>query len=370
MAGELKKLFGGEAISWLANSLHVAHPSFDAASFEAACCDGLEEMELKQRANHIARCMAQHLPQDFPKAAKIVAASLGPEVSPTGENGLSVLRYMAHDSFIEQFGLKHPVAAFLLQAEVTKRATCEFSIRAFLICYPEQTYAQMLQWARSDNAHHRRLASEGSRPRLPWAQHLRKFQDDPAPVIALLEMLKDDSELYVRRSVANSINDISKDWPDVAVELCQRWLIDADENRKWIVKHALRDLVKKGHAGALSLSGASAEPKIKVEGLVISPKKLKIGDKFSFSFTLVSTSKTSQSLLVDYVIDYRKANGKMAQKVFKLTRLHLAPAARVVLKASTSFKDMTTRKHHPGTHGLSLQVNGKRIDLAQFELGA
>lgn len=370
MAGALKDVLNMEAVAWLADCLASASPSFDAKGFIAACKDGLDGMELKQRAAHIGTCMGRFLPQHFPDAAAIVARSLGPEVPATGENGLSVLRYFAHDSFIEQFGTDHPEAAFTLQGEVTNRASCEFSIRAFLIKHPVRTYSQMLKWAQSDNAHHRRLASEGSRPRLPWGQRLRAFQSDPATVIAILELLKDDPVRYVQRSVANNINDISKDWPDQAVALCKDWLEGASENRKWIVKHALRDLVKKGHSGALALSGASARPKIRIGEVSLSPKRLKIGGKLDFTVEVHSEGREAQDLLIDFVIDYVKANGKTTPKVFKLAKLSLEPSAIVPLRGSVSFKDMTTRKHFSGRHVLSLQINSHRFELTSFQLNS
>jgi 3-methyladenine DNA glycosylase AlkC len=368
LAEPLKEILNIEAVRWLSHGLAQAYPTFARSAFEAACNVGLDDLELKQRAIHLARCMANHLPPGFPEAAKVVAASLEPESPAIGEFGSASLRHMVHDSFIEQFGIDHPDAAYALQQEVTKRATCEFSIRAFLIKHPEKTHAQMLHWAEADNAHLRRLASEGSRPRLPWAQRLRAYQDDPKPVIQILELLKDDPSLYVRRSVANNINDISKDWPDLAVDICTRWLKGATEERQWIVKHALRDMVKKGHAGALKLMGAGAAPQMTITDITLSKQSLKIGDRLSFSCALVSTSAKTQDLLVDYVIDYMKANGKTAPKVFKLSRIMLQPKRSTTLNASMAFKDLTTRKHHPGRHGLALQINGKRIELAQFEL--
>jgi 3-methyladenine DNA glycosylase AlkC len=368
MAEPLKLALGAEAVGWLSDSLARAMPGFDSGGFVAACLNGLEDMELKARAAHIARCMARFLPREFPKAAAVVATSLGPEVSPTGENGLSVLRYLAHDSFIEQFGLEDPEAAFGLQQEVTKRCSCEFSIRAFYLKHPEVTYRQVLHWARAENAHLRRLASEGSRPRLPWARRLPDFQRDPAPVIAVLELLKDDPERYVQRSVANNINDISKDWPDRAVALCRQWLKDAPVGRQWIVRHALRDLVKKGHKGALDLMGVGRDAAIIVENIQISPNQVKRGGKLAFQCDLRSTTSAHQELLVDYVIDYVKANGTTSPKVFKLKRLSLGPHGRIAVAASMAFKDLTTRKHHPGQHGLALKINGKRFEIAEFEL--
>jgi 3-methyladenine DNA glycosylase AlkC len=368
MAEPIKEILNKDAVRWLSQSLARAHPAFATSSFEKACNTGLDGLELKQRAMHLACCMTNHLPQHFPDAARIVSSSLDAENPPSGEYGTVGLRYMVHDSFIEQFGLDHPEAAFALQEEVTKRGTCEFSIRAFLIKYPAQTHAQMLRWAKTDNSHLRRLASEGSRPRLPWAQRLRRYQENPGPVIEILELLKDDPALYVRRSVANNINDISKDWPDLAVEICARWLKDASEERQWIIKHALRDMVKKGHGGALKLMGVGTAPIVKIADVTLSKRRLKMGETLTFSCAIESISTKAQDLLVDYVIDYMKANGNTSPKVFKLSRITLRPSESTTVKASMVFKDLTTRRHHPGKHGLALQINGKRFELATFDL--
>mgnify|MGYP003449344506 CR=1 FL=1 len=368
MAEPLKNLLNEDAIRWLADSLASAYPGFDHGGFCRAAMVGLSQLELKPRAAHIARCMERFLPPHFPEAARIVAASLGPVVDATGENGISALRYFVHDSFIEQFGLEHPADAFTLQFEVTKRASCEFSIRAFLLRHPEKTYAQMQAWARSDDAHHRRLASEGIRPRLPWAQRLPQFVENPAPVIAILELLKDDPVRYVQRSVANNINDISKDHPELAVQLCERWLEGASESRQWIVKHALRDLVKKGHSGALALMGGGGKPEISVSDIKLSSANPRIGDRFSFAVAIGSTAQMPQDLIVDFVVHYVKANGKTAPKVFKLGKIRLKPGEKQTMRGSMSLADMTTRKHRPGQHRLSLQVNGQPFELANFEL--
>lgn len=368
MAEPLKNLLNKDAVRWLADSLASAYPAFEHAGFSRAAMEGLAQLELKPRAAHIARCMGQFLPPYFPEAARIVAASLGPVVETTGETGLSVLRYFAHDSFIEQFGLEHPEASFALQSEVTKRASCEFSIRAFLLRHPEKTLAMMQAWAGSEDAHHRRLASEGIRPRLPWAQRLPQFIKNPAPVIAILELLKDDPARYVQRSVANNINDISKDHPELAVELCEQWLVGASESRQWIVKHALRDLVKKGHRGALALMGGGETPEINISDVKLSSENPRIGDRFSFAVTIRSTAPKPQDLIADFVVHYVKANGKTAPKVFKLAKIRLEPGEEQTLRSSMSLADMTTRKHRPGRHRLSLQVNGQPFELAGFEL--
>jgi len=368
MAEALKHLLGPKAVDWLAEALAAASPGFDRSGFAAACAKGLGAMELKPRIAHIAGCMGRFLPEDFPEAARILARSLGPEVPATGENGSIGLRYFPHDSFIAQFGLDHPEAAFSLMEKVTRRGTCEFSIRVFLERHPQLALAQMHLWAQSPDAHLRRLASEGSRPRLPWAPRLRSLQRDPAPCIALLERLKDDPVRYVQRSVANHLNDISKDHPDRAVALCAEWAKGAGPERRWIIAHALRLLVKQGHHGALSVLGAGAPPEVTVLDVTIDPPSLRIGGRLRVSMTINSVGQTPQDLIADMVVHYVKANGRTSAKVFKLRRQTLAPGQAMQLSKTLSLADMTTRKHHPGRHVVEVQANGQSFALGAFDL--
>lgn len=255
-----------------------------------------------------------------------------------------------------------------LQFELTQRFTAEFSIRAFLTHHPEATYARLRDWARHDNVHVRRLVSEGSRPRLPWAPRLPAFQKDPAPVLALLELLKDDPELYVRRSVANNLNDIAKDHPGIVVDTCRRWLKGATEPRKWIVNRALRSLVKQGHRGALDLIGAGQAPRIRIGAIRIAPARVRLGGTVNCTASLANLSREKQDLLIDYAVHYVKANGGTTPKVFKLKRVMLPPKASVPVSIKIRLADLTTRKHYAGRHAIDLLVNGVRFPLGGFRL--
>jgi 3-methyladenine DNA glycosylase AlkC len=276
---------------------------------------------------------------------------------------MEVFRYLPHVFYVSKYGLESFEDAMQFQYEVTKRFSAEFSIRAYLQRHPDKTYERLQAWARDSNVHVRRLVSEGTRPRLPWAPRLSAFQRDPSSVIALLELLKDDPELYVRRSVANNLNDIGKDHPDVAVQTCRRWLEGATRDRKWIVNHALRSLVKKGHPGALKLLGVGAVPKVLVKSPRFSARAVSIGGNLEFSFDVVSMARSRQTLLVDYAVRFVRANGSTSRKVFKLKRLDLMEGARVTLSGRVSFRDMTTRRHYPGVHRFEALINGKLFHL-------
>lgn len=365
---DLKSFYDRKVVAAIGRDLGVAHRGFAADAFVAECLDGLEELELMGRAWHIAGVMQRRLPEDFAEAAEVVVRSLPAENASQEEWGgsMDAFRFLPHVLFVSKFGLEHFEESMRALYELTKRFTSEFGVRAFFERYPEATHARFVEWAQDGNVHVRRLVSEGSRPRLPWASRLREFERDPGPVLQLLELLKDDQEIYVRRSVANNLNDIAKDHPEVAVAVCRRWA--EKKERLWIVRHALRSLVKRGHPGALEILGFGAEPKVRVENVVFEPERVEIGEKLRFTFDLVSRSKEEQTLLVDYAVHYVKANGGTAGKVFKISSVKLAAKGVVRLGASLSFREMTTRKHYPGVHRMEVLVNGVAMPLGAVEV--
>jgi hypothetical protein len=214
----------------------------------------------------------------------------------------------------------------------------------------------------------RRLVSEGTRPRLPWGMRLRAFQRDPGPTLALLEKLKDDASLYVRRSVANHLNDIGKDHPDLLNETAVRWMQDAGEPRAWIVRHALRSSIKRGDPKALALLGYGATAQVRIDNVRIRPKRAAIGDKVVVAYDIVSTARRSQTLLIDFRVQYVKANGKTSPKVFKGRRLELGPGEIRACTHAIALIQRTTRTHYPGRHRVDAFINGIAYPLGTFEL--
>ena len=254
------------------------------------------------------------------------------------------------------------------QYELTQRFSAEFSIRPFLEQHTEATLARLKEWAKDPNPHVRRLVSEGTRPRLPWAPRLREFQKDPRPVLALLELLKDDPELYVRRSVANSLNDIGKDHPALLVETARRWITNATDERRRLVSHALRSALKRAEPGALQVMGFGEEAKVSVGNVGITPQSAAIGGSVEIAFAITNTDARQQHILVDFCVHFMKANGKTSPKVFKLRTIDLAPQETVQMKKSISLAEMTTRKHYIGTHKIDVMLNGYTQPLGTFEL--
>jgi 3-methyladenine DNA glycosylase AlkC len=248
----------------------------------------------------------------------------------------------------------------------TKFGSAEFAVRHFLRRDLEQTLAVMEQWSKDDDEHVRRLASEGSRPRLPWSFRLEPLIVDPTPVARILDNLNSDSSLYVRKSVANHLNDITKDHPAWVLERVRAWPLD-DVHTTWIVRHALRTLIKKGDREALAVIGAGEEAQVELSQLSIKPSKIRLGDTITLSFALTSTSARPQKLVVDYAIHYVRP-GRASRKVFKLKTLSLAPQTREVFSRKQTIVDFTTRRHHAGRHDMEVLVNGQVLGRASFTL--
>ncbi len=369
MAEPLKNFFDTQVIRAIGEQLAVGLPTLDVAAFTKRCTKGLAELELIARGWHIAEVMRQFLPADFPEAAAVLTGGLGKPLTSDVGNGMAPFRYLPHMFYVAKYGIEHLETSLDALHVLTQHFTAEYSIRCFIERHPEPTYARLQQWATDPSVHVRRLVSEGTRPRLPWAPRLKQFQRDPGPVVALLEMLKDDPERYVQRSVANNLNDITKDHPDVALDVCERWLADVSPSRRWIVGHALRGLVKQGHPRALTLMGVGEKPAIKVTSKTV-PARAAIGEKAVFSFELVSTSDQPQTLQVDYRVHFVKANGAAQPKVFKLKRVELAPRQSVPLRGSISFQVHTTRIPRAGNHVLELLVNGQPFRLGAIDVSA
>ena len=261
----LKHLLGAEAVDCLAHNILLVYPQFEELSFRKAALSGLEPLGIMERGQHFARALRPCLPDKYEKAIEILLASLTPPQTETEKLGLAVFFYHTHSSFVSEFGLnpnnnggEDPFEISMkAQYELTKRFTAEFSIRPFLIQQQDRTLSRLIDWTTDPNPHVRRLCSEGTRPRLPWAPRIPAFIADPTPVLPILDALKNDQNLYVRRSVANHLGDIAKDHPETVFALCERWLNDASKEVKWLIRHALRHPAKKENITALQLRMAA-----------------------------------------------------------------------------------------------------------------
>lgn len=377
MAEPLKHLLNSAVPPHIAAQLHQAWPGFDRAAFLADIAPGYEALALMQRGRRIAQAMHRHLPPVYPEAVDILVASMGPAMGldAAGEpvasgSGHSAFMYLPHSMFIAAHGLAHFEASMRAQHALTQRFTAEFSIRPFLERHTQATLSQLLAWTNDPNAHVRRLASEGSRPRLPWAPRLRQFMQDPQPLLPLLERLKDDPSSYVRRSVANHLNDIGKDHPDTLTRIARQWLVDAPEPRQRLVRHALRFAVKRGDADALAALGIGHAVALDVQQVAITPAQPQIGATVNIAFDLHNPKPDTQQVLADLRVHYVKAGGNTSAKAFKLKTLALPAGATQRLSKRLSLAQMTTRVHHPGAHRVELMLNGQAHALGKFELRA
>ena len=370
MAEPLKNHFGADVPPAIASMIAAVHPSFPVKKFTRDALAGYEPLSLTERGWHIARVLRQHLPDDYPRAVDILVRSSSLPSGRSVGSGMGSFLLMPHCFYVAEYGLAHFDESMAAQHALTQRFTCEFSIRPYLIHHTQKTLAQLRHWAADPSEHVRRLVSEGTRPRLPWAVRLSAFQADPAPVIELLELLRDDPALYVRRSVANNLNDIGKDHPKVLARTAQQWLKGASPEREWVVRHALRWAVKQGQPGALKALGFGKAAEVRIAKVSITPGRANIDGTVTIAFDLHNPLARPQELMVDMAVHYVKANGKTQAKVFKLKAARLAPGETAGFRKTLSLRQMTTRRHFPGHHRVDALVNGQAFELGSFDLAS
>lgn len=367
-----KDFFNKALVEDMAHHLHRVWPDFDKKTFASGALKNFPALELKQRAHQIAAALGAHLPKDVPKALRIVTAALRPlrpngELDPDPKSGIAGWAILPFGEYVAAHGLDHPKDSLAALRELTIRSTSEFAIRPFVIRHANETLRTLRVWAKDKNEHVRRLVSEGTRPRLPWGMQLKAFVKDPAPILPLLEALRDDPSEYVRRSVANSLNDIAKDHPDLVAALAGRWLKDASDARARLVRHACRTLIKAGHRATLTALGYSPAAKVRLARFSLSPSKLTFGNALTLKVEINSTSHLSQKIVLDYVVHHRKKKGTSA-KVFKWKAFTLAPGDAVSFEKKHAIRRITTRVYYPGAHKVEVMVNGKVLGGKRFAL--
>ena len=355
---QLKDWFDDARHRQLAKALGKIEAGFDAKGFLKLVLEGLDERSLMQRLHQCAIASEASLPGDYRRKVAVLQ-KLAPQI---GHEFVSIFLC----DFVATFGLDD----FDFSMEALRFFTCfgsaEFAVRPFIVADQKRALATMRRWAADADEKVRRLASEGSRPRLPWGMKLTALVRDPEPTAAILEALKDDESLFVRRSVANHLNDITKDHPERVLARLEAWDLD-QEPLRWIAKHACRTLIKRGHPRALKLFGFGKKAELEA-ALKLSPTKLSLGERLHITAEITSTTAKPQRLAIDYVIHYVKARGTAFEKVFKWTEIDLPPRGEITLTKSQVIRDFTTRKHHPGHHRVELQINGQRVAAAGFDL--
>ncbi len=373
MPEPFKNFFNPDMIALMGSHFKRAWSSFDETLFVDEATHDLDALELKERANQIELALENQLPKQFGEAAPILLASLHPDddvdLSGTSmdERGIRGWAILPMTQYVGKHGLNNFDLGMDVQKELTKRFSSEFGIRHFILKDQDRALAKLTEWASAPNYHVRRLVSEGTRPRLPWAMQLPALIQNPEPLFPILDRLKDDPKEYVRRSVANNLNDVAKDHPDKVAKIAKDWMKGAGKEREKLVRHACRTLIKQGHPQTLSALGYK-EPQVTLEVFEVLTPTVQFGSKLQFELALRSDAATDQNLILDYVVHHQKANGKTSPKVFKWKTFVLKPGQSSTFQRNHTIKPVTTRTYYPGTHQIEIQLNGIKLGTREFEL--
>ncbi len=353
----LKHRYSAAYINHLATITKKHYPEFDAVEFSQQIFDNhWAARELKSRMHHITLCLHQQIHINYAQTIKLLS-QLAPE--------FGGFEAMFFPDYVATFGLDDWDISMEALALFTQHSSSEFAVRPFILQDPERMMAQMFSWSSSHNEHLRRLSSEGCRPRLPWAASLPEFKQSPQMILPILEQLKQDPSLYVRRSVANNLNDISKDNPQVTRKIAGRWH-GQHPDTDWLIKHGCRTLLKQADPEILALFGYH-DKAIDVVGFTLSSNQITMGENLSFAFTLNSDNSPLGRVRIEYAIDFVKANGKLSRKLFKIPD-HPIQSSRKDFNKSYCFKPLSTRKHYPGEHRITIQINGVKKCGLPFQL--
>lgn len=377
MAESFKNMFNEQFFDNFTQDLKLVINDFDVDDFISQIMDNeWKGKEFKQRIAHITRVLKKFLPADYKEAiAKILelldcVAHTLPDFSIIDDEkfGLLTLDYgLILDNYVEQYGLDDYETSIKAIEKITQFTTCEFVTHPFILKYPNKMMAQMLAWSKHEHWGVRRLASEGCRPRLPWAMTLPNLKKDPSPIIPILENLKNDPARFVRLSVANNLNDIAKDNPELVILLAKKWYGESAEV-DWVVKHGCRTLLKQGNSEAMEIFGLGDVKDLFIENIQVSTPKVKVGDFLEFSFNLLNNSKKKTKVRLEYGLYYQKENGTLSKKVCKISEKEYAGNSVTKISRKHSFRVVTTRKFHLGLHQVTIIVNGNEFEKNDFEL--
>lgn len=366
MATPLKDYYSEDFLKNYAQVLKNVFPSFKSPSFlNQVFSDDWKILELKQRMRKISERLATNLPGNFSESIKILISSIDElERTQFKHHGFE---FMFIPDFISLYGLEHYPISIKAIERVTQFITCEFAVRPFIVKYPDTMMPQMLQWSTHENKHLRRLSSEGSRPRLPWAMALPAFKQDPNTILPILEQLKTDDSEYVRRSVANNLNDIAKDHPQLVLDISKKWY-GKNEPTNALVKHALRTLLKANYPGALELIGYGSPKVFQLNQLSLTNAMVKEGTSVEFAFSVQNTSSNGQLLRMEYAVYFLLSNQKHTRKVFKISERNMTSKQSFQIIRKHSFRYISTRKYYKGEHFIAPIINGIEKNKLRFEL--
>ena len=366
MAELLKNVYNEQFFERFTTALQQLIPVFNKSHFLEQIYDAeWDNRELKQRMRHISTTLHAHLTGNYEKKLNTVL-QLIPLLKENGFKAES-FEFMLLPDFVQVYGLDQYQLSVKAMEEITQFTSCEFAVRPFLLQYEQAMLQQMLKWSKHKHPMVRRLATEGCRPRLPWAMGVPSLKKDPAPILPILKNLKTDSSESVRRSVANNLNDISKDHPNIVIDLVQAWKGQSKETDA-LVKHASRTLLKQGNTTVMELFGFGAIEHISIDNFQVHTPRIQIGESIAFSFNLTNTSSQPAKLRLEYGIYYQKANGTLSKKVYKISEKIYAENSTTTIHRKQHFKVITTRKLHLGLHRVALIINGQELDVLDFEL--
>ncbi|WP_456312674.1 DNA alkylation repair protein [Pseudomonas shirazensis] len=341
------------------------HPSFDKQKFIEAIYDGnFAQKEWKERMKHTTIVFHQFIPENFPATVVFIDKII--ENLKKNKFTEGNLAFIFFADYIEIYGIDDFKTSAKAFVSITQFISCEFAVRPFILKYKEKMIDEMIKWSLHDNHHVRRLASEGSRPRLPWAMAIPFLKKDPSSILPILENLKNDPSEYVRRSVANNLNDIAKDNPQIILEIANKWKGQNKETDA-IIKHGCRTLLKQGHPEILSHYGLEST-NIELSNFEIKTPVVKIEDYLQFQFHLNNKNKEAKTIRLEYAVHYKKSKGHLAKKVFKISEKVYQPNQLSKVERKQSFKLITTRVFHTGIHQLSIIINGTESEILEFEL--
>ena len=364
------QLFNITKVQMLAGRIAAIYPEFQEKQFMQTVVKQFPKLELLDRLYWIRDCLHNYLPDDYRQAVNIILESLPPELDQGNtDDDYGDFIYGPYGAFVAEYGCTKKDLQFSLKAlrEMTKRFSVEFPIRSFINEFPEETMKFLHSCATDNNYHVRRLASEGTRAKLPWAKNITIDYKD---TLSILDVLFTDNTRYVTRSVANHMNDISKIDPELVIKTLKRWARSGEQESKemnYIVKHSLRTLEKNGHSAALQMLGYN-EAQINLDKFKLKSTEVIVGEALEFSFLITSTAAKTQSLLIDYNLYFRKANGELSPKTFKITKTIIKPGEILVFKKRQLLRPMTTRVLHLGQHEVELQINGVKYPRKEFNL--
>ena len=366
----IRDVYSKEVVHKIATNLKNAYTEFDQKGFLDFVFEQLDEQTYSERKESLTNALIHYLPNDYEQSIGILLEVTPPpyeteEISDT----LGRFYVSCFTNYISKLGLDAYDISVHALYEMTKSFSSEWDIRPFILKYPDRTFALLKTWALDENPHVRRLVSEGSRPNLPWGKKLKLVDQSPLETtLPILELLQNDTTEYVRRSVANHLNDLSKNNAELVVKTLTRWSKQNPTPAKnRMIHHALRSLIKQGHTGALRLIGFSDDFKVDLD-IHSFTKQVKWGSKFEFAFSIQNQEQKNQNLLIDFIIGFQKKSGLQSDKVFKLKKIELKGGSKIDLSKDFSFKPISTRVYYPGLHSLAIQINGKIIKRVEFNL--